>query len=397
MPITLLASVLPLVVLAWPGAASGWDLSGYMGVESRLFLQDHRFPDQQDGAEASLILSPEWIRESADRRQQFSLIPFYRADSQDSKRTHFDLREAYWLYRARDWELLAGFNKVFWGVAESRHLVDIINQTDLVEDIDQEDKLGQPMIHLVMLRDWGTLSLFVLPGFRERTFPGKNGRLRTPLPVDTHAARYTSSQEQWHVDYALRYAHYVGDWDFGIYHFYGTSREPRLVPNATGSRFIPVYELIQQTGLDLQYTVDAWLWKFEGILRYGQGDTFAATVAGVEYTLFQVAETRIDIGLLFEYLYDGRDEEAPPVVFDHDIFLGTRLAFNDVQDTEVLAGVVFDPDTGERFFNVEAERRIGDRISAEFRARFFSGADAEDLFYSFEQDDYLQLRLAWYF
>ena len=42
--------------------------------------------------------------------------------------------------------LLVGAAKVFWGTAESRHLVDIINQTDAVEDIDEEDKLGQPMV-----------------------------------------------------------------------------------------------------------------------------------------------------------------------------------------------------------------------------------------------------------
>ncbi len=57
-----------------------------------------------------------------------------------------------------EWEILAGLNKVFWGVAESRHQV---------EDIDEEDKLGQPMLNLTTLRDWGTVSLFILPGFSE--------------------------------------------------------------------------------------------------------------------------------------------------------------------------------------------------------------------------------------
>ena len=43
-----------------------------------------------------------------------------------------------------------------------------------------------------------------------------------------------------------------------------------------------------------------------------------------------------------EYLYDGRDSfEAPVTSFDDDVFVGTRIALNDVQDTSMLiVGVV---------------------------------------------------------
>jgi len=49
--------------------------------------------------------------------------------------------------------LLVGINSVFWRVVESNHLVDILNQTDLIEDIDGEEKLGQPMISLSTQQD----------------------------------------------------------------------------------------------------------------------------------------------------------------------------------------------------------------------------------------------------
>jgi hypothetical protein len=45
------------------------------------------------------------------------------------------VRELNWIHQAETWSLLAGVGKVFGSVTESRHLVDIINQTDLVEDI----------------------------------------------------------------------------------------------------------------------------------------------------------------------------------------------------------------------------------------------------------------------
>ena len=65
----------------------------------------------------------------------------------------------------RDWSLSIGLGKVFWGVTEFNHLVDVINQTDLVEGIDGEAKLGQPKINLSLINHWGALDFFVLPGF----------------------------------------------------------------------------------------------------------------------------------------------------------------------------------------------------------------------------------------
>ena len=48
----------------------------------------------------------------------------------------------------------------FWGVTETAHRVDILNQTDQVESFDGEDKLGQPMVNFSWSKDWGTLDLY---------------------------------------------------------------------------------------------------------------------------------------------------------------------------------------------------------------------------------------------
>ncbi len=103
-------------------------------------------------------------------------------------------RELSWQLVSRSWELRIGVRKVFWGVAESQQLVDIINQTDLVENVDGEDKLGQPMVNIALIRSWGTVDFFLLPWFRERTFPGQVGRLRFAQPVDTDNPAYESPE-----------------------------------------------------------------------------------------------------------------------------------------------------------------------------------------------------------
>ena len=373
------------------------DVSGFIGVETRVFTQNPRWTDQDGGAEVSVVFNPEFRYKTEDRQYQFSFIPFYRRDSRDEARSHFDVREAYGLWIGDEWEVLAGINRVFWGVAESRHLVNIINQTDGVEDLDGEDYLGQPMINVTTQQDWGRLGVFILPGFRERTFPGSDGRFRGAVPVDTDNAQFESSSDEKHVDFAARYSHYFGDWDVGLSYFYGTDREPVLAPNTAATRFIPTYKLIHQGGLDVQYTTDAWLWKFEGIVREGQGEMFAAAVGGFEYTFYQVFDSEGDIGVLAEYQYDGRTREAPFTAQDQDVFAGIRWAANDIQDTEVLGGFSIDTSTQEVFYNLEAERRLGDNYELELRARFFAGSSADEDAHAFERDDYIQLRLARYF
>ena len=112
---------------------SEWDLSGNVSIQARGFSQDSLWP-QQNTSDAEVSVSGEWeVRwRSEEGDQRASFIPFARWDENDDERSHFDLREAYWAYEGDGVELLVGVNKVFWGVTESVHLVDIINQTDFL-------------------------------------------------------------------------------------------------------------------------------------------------------------------------------------------------------------------------------------------------------------------------
>ena len=374
------------------------DISGSLELQSRVFPDDPAWIGQDDDAlQGSVAFSTDiaWYNEAGNQRASF--IPYLRWDAVDDERSLVDLQEAYWAFEGDDYEVLVGANTVFWGVAESVHLVDIVNQTDLAGDIDGEQKLGQPMVSLSLQRDWGELTAFVMPYFRERTFSGVAGRFRPQLPVDTSRPLYESGDGENHVDYALRYSHYIGDVDIGLNVFSGTSREPRFIPAADGSALLPAYDQIVQAGVDLQYTTGAWLWKLEAIARDGYSHTFAAAVGGFEYTFYQVAASSSDVGLLFEYQYDGRSDLEPITIADNDVFVGTRLAFNDVQDSAVLAGIAYDVDTGEAFFNIEAERRLGENWFFEMRARGFSGSSPGDATHSLRKDDYVELRFARYF
>ena len=378
-----------VALLVLPSLAAGWEFRGETGLEGRYFTQASPYEAADYSTNSSLYLKGEVFHEWNNRDDQFIFIPYARVDENDSERTHADIRELSWIHVGSGWESRVGIRKVFWGVTEGRHLVDIINQTDLVDQVDGEEKLGQPMLNLSTVRDWGIVDLFVLPGFRERTYAGEEGRPRTPLPVSDHA-RYESGAEDKRVDVAFRYQQYFNNGlELALSHFSGTSREPLLLPEAlspqqlqslllTGSlpagsdpELVPLYNVIDQTGLELQYLNNGWLWKLEAITRSGQGDRFTALDGGFEYTQVGVLDSAADLGWLLEYLWEDRDELlASP--FQDDVLLATRFTFNDVASTEILAGVIYDLENDEKAINLESSRRFGNNLKASLEARFYT-------------------------
>ncbi|VAW06939.1 hypothetical protein MNBD_ALPHA01-2228 [hydrothermal vent metagenome] len=377
---------------------SNFTLSGYMEVEGRAFPSSSLNNGAKDWT-VSFALEPllEYISDTSSAQIMFR--PFGRFDVNDGERSHFDIRELKWTGTQNRWQMTVGIDTIFWGVTESNHLVDIINQDDNLEDIDQEDKLGQPMVSVAYDSDFGVFSVYLMTYFREMRYPGLNGRLRLPLPVDYSQTQYQSGDGRWNMDWAVRWTHVIGNVDVGLYHFKGTSREAVFLAGTDGNGngvFIPRYNLIDQTGLDLQTTFEDLLFKFEAIRRTGADQDFWAMTGGFEYTFYGLGGGGSDIGILAEYLYDDRGPQAM-TPFEDDIFMGMRWAANDIDSTEILAGTILDLDTSAKFINIEGSRRIGDHWKVTLDVRFFLGIPLTDPIYPQSRDDFFQIRLARYF
>lgn len=364
-------------------------------AEYRYFVDGASFEDQVNNFPAFSI-SPEYSIQWNSGRDQFKALGFFRID-RDKKRTHWDIRELFYQKAHSNWELSIGLKKVYWGVAESNHLVDIINQTDQVESFDGEEKLGQPMLQYTLVSNkLGTFEFFYLPFHRRRTFAGNKGRLRFPIVIDKNDLSYESNAEEWRQDVAFRWSHYMGIVDIGISHFYGNGREPlfTFLPSGSVQAFYPV---INQTGLDFQVTHNAFLWKLESIYRQAKLQDMFAVVAGVEYTFSNVDGNGLDIGILSEYLYDDRDDLALSAL-QNDLFFGSRIAFNDSHDSSILIGGIVDLDKSSKILSLEASRRIGTNWTGQVEARIFSDIDNEELLLSnFRQDSFLRLAISKYF
>lgn len=385
---------------ACSGSATAWEWRGEAGLEGRYFTAGPGSPGYWHNGSA--YLQGQLLHEWNDRRDLFTFTPFYRIDENDNQRTHGDIRELIWIHVADQWESRIGIGKVFWGVTEGRHLVDIINQTDAVEQQDLESKLGQPMINLSMVRSWGTLDFYVLPGFRERTYTGVDGRPSLPLPIEPAAASYASSAEEKRIDGAVRWQHMFGSLQLALSHFSGTGREPLLLTNLVEFQYEPYYPVIEQSGIELQYLLGGWLFKAEAIRRSGNRFERAMHAAdvGFEFTQPGLFGTGMDLGWIAEYLWEDRDDDFVSP-FASDVLLGNRLTFNDIASTEVLWGLIWDPHSGDRIYTLESSRRFGSQWRATLEGQFYSRIDANPGRPSplsvFSDEDMIQLEVIRYF
>ena len=417
--------------------------SGYLEFEERYYPQEALF-ESQDDSFSSIASELDIYWQSANRYHLIQFKPFARiTTANDGNRNHADIRELYYSYSSHGFQIDIGLNKVYWGVTEAAHLVDIINQTDSVESFGGEDKLGQPMIAIGIEKNWGNLDLYILPYFRERQFAEGSERNRFFGDIVENDSRFESDKKEQHIDYAARWSHYFGNLDIAISYFNGTSREAIPFVNtvdiitSSPKTFASFYEQLAQTGLELQYLYDDWAFKLESTYKQQQSGNYNEAVFGFEYTLSDMNPWGQDVGFLVEYLWNNRRNvsiietsqsalnqqlsglgdsiadnlgiknrrEAVAIQsdllspFSNDLFIGTRFTLNNIDGTSFLAGVIVDADSQEIIGSFEGSTRIGDNVRISLNAYILSNikGERESAFGFFRRDDFIEAKLQWYF
>lgn len=437
-----------------PVALSEIDKSGYIEAEFRYYPSEALF-ENQDRFFYSLGIAPELEWASEDESHQVTFKPFGRFSSSEGNRTHADIREFYYLYAGTGWQIEAGINKVYWGVAESAHLVDVINQTDVVEAFNGEEKLGQPLIGLGLENAFGNFDFYILPYFRKRelttydepyliSFPGKEDATN----VDEDKVSFESKNNESNIDLAARWGQSFNDLDIGLSVFHGIDREALLIPanvdmdkvqqalsdgivqsNAEAliyglDTLALYYQNLTQVGLELQYLYDDLIFKFEGTSKYQTTGNYLSYVTGIEYTFSDVdALMGADVGILVEYLWNNRKsinitEESLALTglpetlfngqqlimegtllspFENDVFIGTRFNLNNVDSTQFVAGIIHDLETHTQMSTFEGSTRIGDSVRISINAYFLTNVEKNSALYYSRRDDMIEFKTAWFF
>ncbi len=355
--------------------------------------------EAQSDARAQAVLSTSWsgsYRVGTQWDGDFSV--FGRANPEADTPVTADIREATVSYYGTALNTSIGILNEHWGVLEANNLVDIVNQRDLVEDVGGDAKLGQPGASVTWQGATKQVQIYLLPYLRERRLAEDEDRFWTAeLPYAD--AQYERGRGVPAV--AARATAYAKNVEVSVSHYWGYSREPRLAAELEAGvrpvRLVPNYDLIHQTGLELQLIKGDTIWKTEAFYRQGDnGDNFSIG-AGLERKFEALLGTRVAVTPYFEVYYDNRNEDAPRTAFDHDVFVGARMAFNDIADTEVNLNILADWENDSALVELEAGRRLADDWNVAIEALAPINVDDDRTLATLRNDARLRLHITRYF
>jgi hypothetical protein len=274
---------------------------------------------------------------------------------------------------------------VGWGVSlKGGGVVDVINQTSIVEDFFGA-KLGQPMINLSLVQDWGILDLFVLTGFRKADLPGPDSRPGLPFELNTDESDIPlQDREIIGLDYAARWQHSWESFEWALSYFYGTSREADVDFNYDVAEpgIVSTYNNVNQLGAELLYIWNGYSFKYESKTVVGAKNrgaelgTYTAGLIGLEYTWGSALGSDFDVMWDISYMHDDR-KSSFAAIMEKDIFALGVLNFNDEFDTRIALGSIWDVEDDEGIFLINAERRIAESWKVTMFAVYFYAEQKE--------------------
>ncbi len=192
--------------------------------------------------------------------------------------------------------------------------------------------------------------------------------------------------------------------DFSLQGFRGNSRESSTIVKLENLqlKYFQGYERISQLGTYLQVISGPIIYKLEAIKRSGQKNSknirenFYSYTLGMEYLINNLFENKWDFTSFIEYHNDDRNNDSTDI-FQNDLFLATRLNFNDTDGTEFLTSITLDTDGGGNTSTLELSSRITDNIRVTGSYNAYWSVNEKDILYSFRRDNYFLINITNYF
>ena len=378
-----------------------WEINHEIVFEIREFHKQEAYSNQKN-TYSSYYKSELFITISDN--SNFISEPYFRYDHNDKNRTLFDLKVNKFTYFKDNYEIKFGIDEVFWGITESKNIVDIINSNDSTAG-DLKEKLGQPLLAYTFFSDnIGYMDFYYLPQLIKSSQISQEGRLRFSNPTENYGHIYSGGSGEKVPSWAFKWEKNIGISDFSIQGFRGNSRENSITPILEGTtiKYFPAYERISQLGTYAQLVSGPIIYKLEAIKRNGQKNSknirknFFSYTFGIEYLYNRLFEKKWDISTFIEYSNDDRNNDSLDIL-QNDLFIAARLVFNDIEGTELTTSATFDLDGGGNTALTEFSSRLSENMRVTGLYQAYWSTNNKDILYSFRRDNYFGLKVVKYF
>lgn len=356
---------------------------GELGTESRVFWPDDTAAtDIGNVAIAGRLQVDAELENYSARARMFS-----RLDPYDMERTRVVPEEVFLQAESDPIRLRAGYQMLNWTATEAFHPADIINSRILDGSFENPEKLGEPIASLRIEIPLGNIELYAMPVFTAPVLPtprsplslsGPDLALGEPLVLERRGHLTENRiQPQWGVQVQQTW----GDADIAVHVVQQVDRAQPLVmfdPAAFAVR--PVYQSLTQVGLTYAHVIDETILKLEGAYRIfdrpDSGVTMLGPVPRRNHVLAAIGIEQAvsrgdgsDTALILEgqalIPTQGDYPELLEPLFQHDVLVGVRHAFNDEQSTALLVTAVIDVEHPDQLIvGASVNRRLGEEWGA---------------------------------
>jgi hypothetical protein len=362
-----------------PSVASADTFSrGSVSVESRAFDPDNS--EETDDFGVALVTRLEIKYRPGGGRLNLVLRGLARFDAIDSTRNIGTLEDAYLAYAVGRLTLRVGSQIVNWTTTEAFHPADTINSRNFDSDLDNLEKLGEPMVELQLRILQGSLAVFympmridpnVLPAESRLSFVPSGVQLGDPLWLGRDG---TKSDSVFENQVAVQFKQTVGPADIALHVVDHSDRhQPSFTFDAASGEVRPTYHSVTQFGLTYVHVLGSLIVKLEAVRRgFRSPDPVDApdvtdlpnhdqVAGGLEYGW--VNSRGHDAAFIVEGQYVRASSNAVRRqlhVFQGDMLVGYRHAFNDEQGRELVFGFITDL---ERPYEYLGSARYAQRLS----------------------------------
>jgi hypothetical protein len=387
--------VVPAMAGSPPCSATDWEHGGSLGLETRLFRDDDRSRTEDRPLAALGRL------ELRRRRGRFEerIRVFGRFDPADPERQTLIAEEAWLQASGPRLRLRLGVDVVNWSALEAFHPADVVNARNLEGDLEDLEKIGEPMAAVQLrLDDATSLSLLLMPVYTAPRLPSTRSRLGgAPVAaLGLRGRRRVVDRDGELVDrdlgpqLALHLRRVLGSADVSLAVVEHIDRQqPLLRIDAQDGRPVLVYQAVREALGTYQQAFGSSVVKLEGSYRWFAGPAAAVedrfgpldgrdhgtVAAGLEHALPTGATWSSTLLLEGQAVLGGRRALGAFDAFQRDAFVGWRWAANDVAGRELLAGAIVDLERpSEHLLALTYRQRLGESWTLEAALRLFAAA-----------------------
>ncbi len=195
---------------------------------------------------------------------------FGRLDAEDGERSIVVVEELWGQAKFWGFELRVGADLLNWTATEAFHPADIINARNLDSDVENYEKLGEPMVALSHDLFDGEITAYFMPYFSTAIAPSTQSRLSFAPPgvVVGEPLRLLSngnfSDRNFGVQAALHATQKLGDGDLSLHVVHHMDRsQPEFVFDRRTVQVRPLFRKVTQFGGTYAHILDRIIVKLE--------------------------------------------------------------------------------------------------------------------------------------